>query len=396
MAVATNRDQARLLVRQARAIVERSSLLADLLEQVTEDQITFANRTALRAFPCSSRGGRGWPISTLVMDEAAHFLSETDGYQTAQRVWEALVPSTAQFGDAARIIVSLDPLRHRGAVCAALPASGKTGELPDAVAQHATTAEANPTITPEFLAAEKRRDPDAFRTEYVAEFTGSGDAYLDFDRISITDRGPLERHAGTGWVVGLDPAFSRDPFGVAVVGRDRQERNRLLVARAESLRPRNSFTEPVDYVADLAEKFGARIVTDQYAAAAVVERLRGHGLVVRMHNMSAQSKTAIFAELRGRLYDGSLELCEQPDLIGELRRLRTRFTAGQAAVVNPRVGGSHGDQAQALALAVYELRGRRPDRRRGPRTGGYKRTRTGELVLPDLTAGYRPGHFADR
>jgi hypothetical protein len=40
--------------------------------------------------------------------------------------------------------------------------------------------------------------------------------------------------------------------------------------------------------------------------------------------------------------------------VQELRRLRTRYLAGHAAVVNPRVGGSHGDMAQALALAVME------------------------------------------
>jgi hypothetical protein len=38
-----------------------------------------------------------------------------------------------------------------------------------------------------------------------------------------------------------------------------------------------------------------------------------------------------------------------------LRRLRSKFTAGSASVVNPRVGGSHGDQAQALAMVTYGL-----------------------------------------
>jgi hypothetical protein len=34
---------------------------------------------------------------------------------------------------------------------------------------------------------------------------------------------------------------------------------------------------------------------------------------------------------------------------------QTRYAAGVSTVVNPRVGGSHGDLAQALALACYEL-----------------------------------------
>jgi hypothetical protein len=157
-------------------------------------------------------------------------------------------------------------------------------------------------------------------------------------------------------VVGVDPAFNTDPFGVAVVGRDLETQSRLLVARVEALKPRGSFAGPVDRVAEIAEEFGARVVTDQYAAPAVLERLRGHGLSVREHTMTPASKTAIFGELRARLYDGSLEVYQHPSLIGELRRLRTKFTAGQAAVLNPRVGRSHGDQVQALALATYELR----------------------------------------
>jgi hypothetical protein len=70
--------------------------------------------------------------------------------------------------------------------------------------------------------------------------------------------------------------------------------------------------------------------------------------------MTATSKTAAFSELRARLAAGSLDLLDVPPLLAELRRRRSRYRAGSAAVVNPRVGGSHGDLAQALALAVYE------------------------------------------
>ncbi len=58
--------------------------------------------------------------------------------------------------------------------------------------------------------------------------------------------------------------------------------------------------------------------------------------------------------MRARLNLGQLELYPDEQLLAELGRLRTRYTAGSSSVVNPRVGGSHGDLAQALALAVYE------------------------------------------
>jgi hypothetical protein len=72
--VATNLRQARLLIRQALSIVERSPLLAELVESATEDEITFANGTGFAAFPCSSRGGRGWPVFAFELDEAGHLL----------------------------------------------------------------------------------------------------------------------------------------------------------------------------------------------------------------------------------------------------------------------------------------------------------------------------------
>jgi hypothetical protein len=69
--------------------------------------------------------------------------------------------------------------------------------------------------------------------------------------------------------------------------------------------------------------------------------------------MTEASKTAAYSKLRARLNADELELYEEPVLLADLRRLRTRYAAGRASVVNPRSGDSHGDVAQALALAVW-------------------------------------------
>ena len=382
VAVATNLRQARLLVAAGRSIVERSPLLAGLVESITDDAIEFVNGTDFAAFPCTSRGGRGWPISTLAMDEAAHFLSESDGYQTAERVWEALAPSTAQFGDAARIVVCSTPFGSTG-LFADLYRRAEAGELANAVALHATTAEANPKIAPDFLATEHLRDPASFRQEYGAEFTASGDAYIDWDLVTPpAKRGVLGPDAGREWVIGLDPAFSKDNFGAVIVGRHHHDRRRLLVARVEAFKSRGAFPGPLPEIVALARNYNARVVTDQYEKEPVCDFLRRHGHPARVHEMRAESKTEVFSNLRARLEDGSVELYEHPPLIAELRRLRTKFTAGRAAVVNPRVGGSHGDLAQALALAVYELRtgGSRPGRMR---SGGYERDAIGQSYDPN-------------
>jgi hypothetical protein len=365
--VATNLRQARLFVQAALSIVQRSPLLSSMIESATEDEIAFVNGTALSAFPCTSRGARGWPISTLLLDEFAHFYSETDGPATADRVLEALTPSLAQFGGSARIIVSSTPYGS-GNAFADLFRRASAGELPDAVAHHATTAEMNPTIDAAWLDGQRLRDPEGFRQEYEADFLAGGAAFLDPRVVAdaVVDRPPLEPGQGMRWVAGLDPAFSSDPFGLAIVGRPlvAAERDRLLLGVARRWKPSRQKPRSLEEgreredsvlaeVADECLRYGAEVVTDQHKAAGVVDYLRRRGLRVRVVPMTAVSKSDAFAALRAELQRGALELYEEPVLLAELRRLRTRYAAGRASVDNPRSGDSHGDVAQAVALAVW-------------------------------------------
>jgi phage terminase large subunit-like protein len=109
----------------------------------------------------------------------------------------------------------------------------------------------------------------------------------------------------------------------------------------------------LDEVADTCLRYKVKkVYTDQREANAIIDYLQRKGLAVTRINMDARSKTGVFQELRARLNMRSLSLYEHPALLQELRRLRSRYSAGSASVVNPRVGGSHGDIACALAMAV--------------------------------------------
>lgn len=357
VAIATNRQQARILVDAARSIAERSPVLRELIADADADSIGFelpnGARTRLAAFPCNSRGGRGWPISTFIMDEAAHFLSETEGPQVAEKVWAALLPSTAQFGDLARVLVLSTPYGQTG-LFHDLYHRAASGEHAEMAAHHAATADVNPTISRDFLTLEEQRDSETFKSEYLAQFVGSGDAYIDLSRVSTgaTEATPEQ---GTDWVAGLDPAFSRDPFGLALVGRSVEDAGKLIVGPVRALRPGGDFGEPLDHVAGVMKKFNARGVTDQHYSSAVIERLRSDGLTVTLNTMGPTTKTDAYATLRAKLYAG-LELPDDPALIAELSRLRTVYRPGSAGVRYARTGDSHGDRAQALALAVHALR----------------------------------------
>lgn len=368
--VATTLKQAELMVAAARSIVERSPMLAGMVDASTRSEIRFTNGTAFTAFPCTSRGGRGWPVFALLMDEVAHFL-DTDGNSAAENVWQAFVPATAQFGDDARIIVSSTPWGSTG-LFADLYGQAVAGEIPAARAHHATSVEVNPTLTVDFLEQERLvLGADQYAAEYLADFVAGGGAFLDADQIraAVVDRPPLDPSAATSWVAGLDPAFSSDPFGLAIVGRD-NDRQKLVLGLSRRWLPqggdgsfegtRATQDAVLDEVAEECLRFNATVVTDQHLAPAVTDRLRRAGLSITVEPMTATSKTAAFSELRARLSAGALELYSERQLLDELRRLRSKFTAGQASVLNPRMGDSHGDLAQALALAVWKHRSWRP------------------------------------
>jgi hypothetical protein len=363
--IATNRRQARLVIDAARSIVAGSKLLQGLVIDESEDELEFSTGAVFSAFACTARSGRGWAISTLILDELAHFL-DGEGNSAAESVWAALVPGTLQFGADARIIASSTPWGDSG-LFADLHRQASSGELEDAVAWQEPTAAMNPQVDPAWLAAEERRDPESYKSEYLAQFVGSGGRFFDPAAVdsAVSLPGELRPQDGTGWICGLDPAFSSDPFGLVMVGRDRRDRRRLLVGLVRSWR--QSPRKPVSLeqtreiedtilaeVAQTIELFGARAVTDQYKAAGVVDRLQRHGINVRTEAMTAPMKDAAFGFLRGRLNEGSLELHPHPGLLRELRSVSTRYTAGRSSVVLPRVGGSHGDLAQALAIAVLE------------------------------------------
>ena len=78
-----------------------------------------------------------------------------------------VLPSSAQFGAAARVVVSSTPFGSDG-LFSELFQKASSGELADACAVHATTEQANPTIHRAFLDAERVRDPDGFLSEYEA------------------------------------------------------------------------------------------------------------------------------------------------------------------------------------------------------------------------------------
>jgi hypothetical protein len=365
--VAANREQAGLTLDYCRQLLEGSPLREALVDE-TSDELTIRQPAtgalvSIKTMPCSARAGRGLAISTLIMDELAHWVSDTDGYQVADRVHRALSPSTADFGEQGRLLYLSTPWGRAG-LFFTLFERASSGAHADMLAITAPSWEMNPKLDGAFFEREQAKDPDLFRGEYGAEFLASGAQFLPYERIEAAvddERFELPAAELKGAVAGIDAAWASDPFALAIVGRDHEDPRLLRLAAVRSWRPPKGDELSIgvlDEIAALCRAYGVgQVVCDQYCSAPVRQLLGQRGISAREHTMTAPSKTGIFSTLKAKLLAGELELYREKQLLEELARVEAVYGGGSASIRLPRVGGSHCDMAQSLAQAVHALAG---------------------------------------
>lgn len=316
LAIANSQTQAGITLAYARGFVERSPLLRRQLLSAGDKRLEFRGGRILTALPCTDRLQRGLSASAVVCDEFGHFIASTLGPRVAERVWQAVRPTVAVYGEQARTLLISTP--GESDVFTRMHAQAGSGELPGAVAFTATTAEMNPRVSADFLEAERAVLGADFAREYEAAFLAGAAAFLDPDDIAqvVGRYVELPPDSTTDAVVGFDPAFAGDPAAAVVVGRSADDRKRLLVAKVERWLPKRSRSERraaksaaevaevrdvvLDGVADLASRYRARVVTDQHLSRVVVEGLRERGVDrVRVEAWTGRTLTEAFQAIRG-------------------------------------------------------------------------------------------------
>jgi phage terminase large subunit-like protein len=367
--VANSREQALVVLDHARTLVRSSQALSHELIEESEYELRFRGDRSFLALPCSSRSVRGYAASTVIFDEMAHYPDEdVSGPRTAERLWAALTPSVAQFGKYGRVIAISTPAGTSG-LFAELWQKANGGELPEAAAYTAPTSK-NPLVDPVYLAAQEAAlGPDDFDREFNAVFTTGGLGFFEPDRLRavVGNWKEVLPADGTDWRCAIDPAFARDPFGLAIVGRRRDDSSRLVVGHTQRwlapktrrllIRTRSDETSQIEKVvrevAGICERYGvSRLISDQHLSGTMQSEFEKIGHKVEIAAWTADSKTAAMRSLRALVNVSRIELPDDPVLISELGRVRTKV--GRDEVETPRTGDSHCDVALAVAAVVLD------------------------------------------
>ena len=97
----------------------------------------------------------------------------------------------------------------------------------------------------------------------------------------------------------------------------------------------------------------SKVLGDQFGAEPLKDAFQRHGLTYEERTFTNQSKADIYATLRTRIMDGTIELLDHKAALHELRALELEnLPGGGIRIGHPRHG--HDDFADAIALAVSE------------------------------------------
>jgi hypothetical protein len=336
----------RSLFTYARAPFERVPVLSRSVRDRRAEAVTLDSGCVLAAYPCRPQSVRGLRARVVVLDELAYYRS-SEGYPTDTEMLRAVRPTLATTGG--RLVVLSSPYAQSGALYDLHRRHfGRDGS--DVLVWVGAAHVMNPTLPADYLRRMERDDPEAYRSEVLAEFRAGVSAFLDPDALAACVANAVRERA---------PRADVDYCGVYDASGGRHDAAAVGIAHAEGKRaildalrawpaPHNP-AGVVGEACELLRRYGIREVHgDRYAAEFVAEQFRAHGID---YVPSERDTSAMFLELLPLVNAERVVLLDQPELLRELRGLeRRRGASGRDRVSHPP--GGHDDRAAAAAGAV--------------------------------------------
>jgi len=341
-------DSARVHIRQITKLLRHTKALSNMIQAVKEDRVELKNGVIILSLPASARAARGYTASTLVMDEAAFFV-DTLGNSSAEAIFTALSPTTATFGDDARLVITTSVNSKVGLVYE-LYDRATQGELEDWHVTKVSTRELNPKVSERIINSALKRDPEGAQAEYFAEFREQTEAFLSSEAIEACvdpglGKGGVEQ--GINYMMAVDPALMRDNYAYAI---GHLESGVVLIDYLKKLRAPVNANGAEDLLKSLVERYKPMgVLCDN---ASTVQRLKP-GIPMIYTPFSRGQKLRIYGALKEAINLGLIGLPKDADLIDELKALQIR---GGVDISAPKAGRiTHDDLADCVALVTDAL-----------------------------------------
>jgi Phage Terminase len=166
MCLARDKEQARIVFRYVKAILNHISPLRGMIVDQRADEIELTSGVTIMVKASDFGGVRGPTIACVVADEIAFWPSQ--GANPDDQVLSAIRPAMATIPDAKLLCISTGYAQVGALYDAHKQHFGKDDD--DVLVWQADTAAMNPTISQEFIDKEIEKDPESGRAEWLGLF----------------------------------------------------------------------------------------------------------------------------------------------------------------------------------------------------------------------------------
>ncbi len=351
--VSVRQDSAGLHIRNINKLLRHRKEIGSLIEKVAEDRIILSNGCVILCLPASARSARGYTASTLVLDEAAFFV-DTLGNSSAEAIYTALEPTTATFGDKARIVITTSVGAKQGLVYDLFDRSTQ-GELPEFFVTKAPTTEMNPAVSEKTIQSALKRDSESASAEYLCEFRERTEAFFNSEALErCIDKGVhiFDRKIKVdSYLMAVDPALMRDRYGFGIA---HQQDGVIIIDYIKALHPPVDANGAEDLLQSLVERYKpSGVLCDN---ASTVQRLKPKIPAMVYKPFTRPMKLKIYGSLKEAINLETILLPNDGELIDELKALQIRNGVDIAAPKSGRI--THDDLADCVALLVDGLMSR--------------------------------------
>jgi hypothetical protein len=331
---------------------QNSRVLGGEVTAMYRNQIALHNGIVYSVVTCSYRAPRGVAAPLGLCDEIGVWRQQ--GSDIDREVVRSLTPAQVQF-PTRKLILLGTPWVRSGILFERWERRGEGG---DCLVVHMPTALGNPLIPSEELEKERAADPQNFSREFEALWSADLEQFLPESDITAavapwreTPPRPEPRYIAALDASGLSGG---DRFCFAVAHGESGKPGAGAVDVLRGWR-RAAVPRVLDEVAALAKAYRiARVIADQYSFSFVQELLRQRGVALEQLAFSARSKPEVFFSLKTALAQGSLQIPNNAQAVGELRALESlRTSGGNYKIGAPR--GQHDDFVTVLALLAHRL-----------------------------------------
>ena len=346
MVIASDRMQARTILRYVDAMLTKISMLAELIEHNTQEGFDLNNGVRIEVHTASYRSTRGYTIAAALCDELA-FWPTDNAAEPDYEILAAIKPGMATI-PGAMLLCASSPYAQRGSLFEAYRKHFAKDNDPILVWQ-ASTRTMNPNVPQSLIDEAMERDPASAAAEYGAEFRRDIESLISIDAVracispGVRERGP---NSHVTYHAFCDPSGgSVDSMSLAIGHKDYTKQTTVIDALCEVPAP-FSPEAVVDEFARLLKSYRVtKVVGDHYAGGWPADRFGKLGI---RYELAEKPKSILYTDLVPLINSRRIDLLDNAKLINQLCALERRTArGGRDSIDHPT--GAHDDVANAVA-----------------------------------------------